>query len=264
LALSNPECQNARLNTMETLEDRKKTILQVIVEQYVEQASPVGSRSLQRDAGLEWSASTLRGEMSELEGLGFITHPHTSAGRIPTDKGYRYYVDEIMQPKPLTQEISSLLQGTYEKQFCSAEEIFERTLKVLSSVSHLVGLVWISDQRFKKEDIYLKGLAAIFRQPEFNNSEMTQPALNVLENKSLLQTLMREGLSDAGVKIRIGAHDSEEFLKECTLISIPYRLQGRVMGTIGLLGPKRMHYGQLTNLVSDVASRMNESFERWI
>src|SRR3979409_2613185 len=88
----------------DSLSDRAQTLLRVLIESYIRDGQPVGSRVLSRDSGLQWSSATIRNVMADLEEYGFVASPHTSAGRIPTDKGYRFFVDTLLKLKPLHHE----------------------------------------------------------------------------------------------------------------------------------------------------------------
>src|ERR687891_778662 len=96
--------------TDESLNDRAQQLLKLLVQHYIRDGQPVGSRTLSRDVGLSLSAATIRNVMADLEELGFVTSPHTSAGRVPTDKGYRFFVDTLLKFKPLEQEKIAAIQ----------------------------------------------------------------------------------------------------------------------------------------------------------
>ncbi len=123
------------------LDDRKRKILQTIVDDYVSTAEPVGSRTLARKYGLGLSPATIRNEMADLEGLGFLEQPHTSAGRIPSPRGYRFYVDCLLSPPKISQNEVSLITNWYEAKVRSIEEIFQETAKLISRMTHSVSLV---------------------------------------------------------------------------------------------------------------------------
>ena len=144
------------------LDARKGKILGSLIESYVENAVPVGSRSLSEHCDLKLSPSTLRHEMCALEELGFISHLHTSAGRIPTDQGYRYYVDHLAERVELNPHRLEVLIKEYQNKFRNTEEFFERSLKVLSSLSHQASLLFIPEfDDFILEDVKLFQLDGI-------------------------------------------------------------------------------------------------------
>ena len=111
------------------LDERKKTILQAVIRNYLETGEPVGSRTISKYTDLNLSSATIRNEMADLEEMGYLTHPHTSAGRIPSDKGYRFYVDALMQKERQVSEMQELLVERQEKM----ETMLKQVAKVLAA-----------------------------------------------------------------------------------------------------------------------------------
>ena len=118
------------------LEERKKRVLQAIVEIYIQTAEPVSSNSIMNLEGLEYSSATIRNEMAELEKLGYIEKPHTSAGRIPSGKGYRFYVDELLQEDKITLEEIKYISEKLETKVNEMEEITKLTSSTISEITH--------------------------------------------------------------------------------------------------------------------------------
>lgn len=123
------------------LNDRKKKILQLIIEDYISTAEPVGSRTIARKYDLGISPATIRNEMSDLELLGYLEQPHTSAGRIPSAQAYRLYVDSLVEPGSLTDNERALINGWFNERRRSLDEIFQSTAKILSRMTQNVSLV---------------------------------------------------------------------------------------------------------------------------
>lgn len=123
------------------LDERKRKILQAIVDDYITTAEPVGSRTLARKYGMSLSPATIRNEMSDLEALGFLEQPHTSAGRIPSPQGYRFYVDCLLNPPRISEHDIALITNWYEAKVRSIEEVFQETAKIISRVTRNVSLV---------------------------------------------------------------------------------------------------------------------------
>lgn len=125
-----------------TLIERERIVLQHIVQNYVLTADPVGSRTLSKQLDVRLSPATIRNVMSDLEEQGLITQPHTSAGRIPTDKGYRYYVDGLMQIEELTNTEKEIIQGVVDTTpYSDYDEIFRESSKILARISHQIAIV---------------------------------------------------------------------------------------------------------------------------
>ncbi len=123
------------------LDERKRKILQTIVDDYVSTAEPVGSRTLARKYSLGISPATIRNEMADLEVLGFLEQPHTSAGRIPSPRGYRFYVDCLMAPAKISDYDVNLITNWYESRVRSLEEVFQETAKIISRMTRSISLV---------------------------------------------------------------------------------------------------------------------------
>ncbi|MDP4116639.1 MAG: heat-inducible transcriptional repressor HrcA, partial [Bacteroidota bacterium] len=123
------------------LNEREKVILRYIIQQFILTASPVGSRNITKKYDIGVSPATVRNIMSELEETGFINHPHTSAGRIPTDKGYRFYVDSLMDIAQLNHKEKILIQKSLEKKEIEKDELLKSTSKLLSSITRQLAYV---------------------------------------------------------------------------------------------------------------------------
>ncbi|MFA6596206.1 MAG: heat-inducible transcriptional repressor HrcA [Ignavibacteriaceae bacterium] len=125
----------------ELLNEREKNILRLIIQQFILTASPVGSRNISKKYQIGLSPATVRNIMSDLEESGFINHPHTSAGRMPTDKGYRIYVDSLMELEHLNKSDQRKIKQTFDQQFGETEELLSLTSKLLSNITNQIACV---------------------------------------------------------------------------------------------------------------------------
>ena len=132
--------------TDEPLNERAQQLLKLLVEHYIRDGQPVGSRTLSRDLGLHLSAATIRNVMADLEELGFVSSPHTSAGRIPTDKGYRFFVDTLLKFQPLEHEKIAAIQSRLVEHIDDPKALVAAASQLLSSVTHLAGVVTLPRQ----------------------------------------------------------------------------------------------------------------------
>lgn len=123
------------------LDDRKNKVLQAIIEDYVSTADPVGSRTIARKYHLGVSPATIRNEMADLEELGFLEQPHTSAGRIPSDKGYRYYVDSLMETKTISESDSDLIRRSFKRKLVEIDSLIRETARLLSDTTQLTAVM---------------------------------------------------------------------------------------------------------------------------
>lgn len=122
------------------LSERQLLILQAIVDDYIRSAEPVGSRSISKRGNVSFSAATIRNEMADLEELGYIEKPHSSAGRIPSQKGYRYYVDHLLLPHRLTNEELMKLRAIYENRMLELEQVIQQSAKILSQITSYISV----------------------------------------------------------------------------------------------------------------------------
>lgn len=219
---------------------RQTKILQAIVAQYAEVASPVGSSLLAKLFSV--SSATIRAEMAELERHGFIAQPHTSAGRIPTDKGYRYYVNHISADKT---ESSAERRG--EKALATRvasggvpERVIRNTVDTLVELTHNLGLATIGDQ------LYMSGLSNLFGQPEFMNGEQVREVARLLDN---LEPWLYEAAPNEPLSVYIGQENPVGRSAGCTLIVSRFRSSYSDRSYIGVLGPTRQSYRDVMTLV---------------
>ena len=129
----------------EPLNERAQQLLRVLIESYIRDGQPVGSRVLSRDSGLSLSSATIRNVMADLEELGFVASPHTSAGRVPTDKGYRFFVDTLLRVQPLSDEAAAEIRRQFDRHFDTLQDgskaLIATASQLLSSVTQLAGVV---------------------------------------------------------------------------------------------------------------------------
>ncbi len=127
------------------LDQRKLRILRAIIDEYILSASPVGSKSLSQNPEVTWSPATIRNEMADLEELGYLEQPHTSAGRVPSDKAYRLYVDQMMQRAQLSDDEAKVLKGYFQSRINGVETVLRATAQALSEITHYTAVVLMPD-----------------------------------------------------------------------------------------------------------------------
>ena len=228
--------------------ERQKHILRAIVEEYAEVASPVGSSLLAKVFSV--SSATIRAEMAELERLGFIQQPHTSAGRIPTDKGYRYYVNGIADFDQTGMERRG------ERALAARVEgggLPERTIRnavdTLVELTHNLGMATIGDQ------LYMSGLSNLFGQPEFVGGAHVQQVARLLDN---LEPWLKEAAPNEPLSVYIGAENPIGRAANCTLIISKFRSPYSDRSYIGVLGPTRQSYRNVMGLVEHAGRSLED------
>jgi heat-inducible transcriptional repressor len=231
--------------------ERQKQLLSAIVEQYAEVASPVGSSLLAKAFGV--SSATVRAEMAELEREGYINQPHTSAGRVPTDKGYRFYVNNLTTEQPQ----AALTEGRAEKALSARVHhggLPERTIRnavdTLVELTHNLGLATIGQQ------LYMSGLSNLFGQPEFIQAGQVQQVARLLDN---LEPWLREAAPNEPLSVYIGRENPIGRSAGCSLIVSRFRSPFSDSSYIGILGPTRQNYRDTMALVRHAGQELEEA-----
>ncbi len=219
--------------------DRKQQILKAIVKHFVQTAEPVGSKTILVSYHFSVSPATIRNDMASLEKDGLIYQPYTSAGRVPTDQGYRLYVDEIADYKEAKKRAIQKIKNIQEQY--QAEKIREHIYDAVSLLSRATENVSFATLPDNKRTFYL-GLSNVLKQPEFalNNIQASQ-VVEVLENDDNFIRLLKELDIDNFVKIFIGKENILEQIQSCSLIVTKYEKDG-FQGYMGIIGPTRMNY----------------------
>lgn len=231
------------------LSERQQKILQAVVEQYAEVASPVGSSLLAKVFNV--SSATIRSEMVELEKMGLIKQPHTSAGRIPTDKGYRFYVNNLAENAP-----ESAAERRAEKALATrvasggvSEQVIKNAVDTLVELTHNLGIATIGDQ------LYMSGLSNLFGQPEFMNSGQVREVARLLDN---LEPWLYEAAPNEPLSVYIGQENPIGRSAGCSLIVSRFRSNFSDRSYIGVLGPTRQSYRDVMSLVRRTGEALEE------
>jgi transcriptional regulator of heat shock response len=236
---------------LEYIDERKQKVLQIIVEDYVDSAEPIGSKAVTEKHCLEASPATIRFDMADLEKKGFIKKPHTSAGRIPSDKGYRFFIDQIMKIEGLAKKDVELIKTRLEK--ADSENLLETIGGMLSDISGSSSVVITSD---KHSNIYVCGISRMLRQPEFNLSEQICDVIETLEQHSSIYRVLNEYIEESsGLSIHVGLENRHKALKKCSVAATPFKERG----IISIVGPTRMDYKKVSAVLRHFADYLEET-----
>ena len=232
--------------------ERQAQILAAIIEQYAEVASPVGSLMLAKVFAV--SSATIRAEMSRLEEMGYITQPHTSAGRIPTDQGYRYYVNRLSEGAERSGTVDRTARAidTRLNQAGRPELAIRTAVDTLVELTQNVGLATIGDQ------LYLSGFGRLFMLPEF--MQALTPVHEVAQLLDNLEPWLRETAPNRPLSVYIGRENPVGKSSGCTLIISKFRSPFSDHSYIGVLGPTRQSYRQVMSLVAHAGQALEEVF----
>jgi heat-inducible transcriptional repressor len=338
------------------LTERQKMILSAIVDDYIRSAEPVGSRSISKRGDVGFSPATIRNEMSDLEEMGFLEQPHTSAGRIPSQKGYRYYVDHLVRlgllsgyelevikvffaekihlTEQIVQQVAMILSNlTNYTSIVLGPEMFKTTLKhlqliplsgetavaiIVTNTGHVEnktisippGLPMSEIEKFvnilnaklkgvpllqlrsklyneigselskyvtkyeeliqivegvlvndSEERVYHSGMTNMLSQPEFKDVDKVKSIFDLFDESQTLAKLFSK--SETGIHVKIGAENSVEAINNCSLITATYSIEGESLGTIGILGPTRMEYAKVINILDHLSKDLALIYSRW-
>lgn len=332
------------------LDERKRKILKEIVDEYIESAEPVSSAVIVEKYEQDISSATVRNDMAELEKAGYLEKPHTSAGRIPSAKGYRLYVDELLKYDNISLEEIKYIQEKLETKATGLEELIRIATTTLSEITHyttvsigpktskqiieeikfvllgsrmLMGIIVtdtglvretiikfdediteeqvdtlnyffnnklkgepfenidtsfedyifrelkysvniirpIIDQMKKliedEEKIYLEGTNKSFELPEFQSLDLAKSFVNILDTKEVMLDILNSGFAE-DIKIYIGDENDNEDLKDFSIVTFKHAVGEKDIGTIGIIGPKRMNYSKVISVMKYISKKLND------
>ena len=216
---------------------RRQKILEAIIESFIGSALPVGSKMLTERYNFKVSSATIRNEMAALEKEGYITQPHTSAGRIPTNRAYRLLVDQMKEQEKMVMRAQKDMLAIRKQYYLKkAKEKLYDTVSILAAATDNVSFATIPD----KGGFFYIGISNILRKPEFiTEPEKVTKVIEILENE-LASVLSDMEITDDGA-IYIGDENILPEFQSCSLLALPYSHQG-FSGVMGILGSTRMNY----------------------
>ena len=333
------------------LDERKKKVLQAIVEEYINTAEPVSSGSITKGHGLDYSSATIRNDMAKLESIGFLDKPHTSAGRVPSAEGYRYYVNELLKEDNLTLEEIKYIQNKLKIKVNEIEDLTKVATTTLSEITHyttvavgpkadkqiieeikfvslgqrMLMVVIVTDTGLVKEtiikfdeditesqvdtlnnlfntrlrgkplskidkpmaeyifsevhysigimkaiieqinriveeennNIFLEGAKKSFDLPEFKSMKVAKNFVNLLDAKDEMVEIFNSGDAE-DINVFIGDDDENSNLKDFSIITFKHTIGDKDLGTIGIIGPKRMDYAKVISVMKYISKKLNE------
>ena len=328
------------------LDERKKKVLQAIVEEYINTAEPVSSGSITKGHGLDYSSATIRNDMAQLESIGFLDKPHTSAGRVPSAEGYRYYVNELLKEDNLTLEEIKYIQNKLKIKVNEIEDLTKVATTTLSEITHyttvavgpkadkqiieeikfvslgqrMLMVVIVTDTGLVKEtiikfdeditesqvdtlnnlfntrlrgkplskidkpmaeyifsevhysigimkaiieqinriveeennNIFLEGAKKSFDLPEFKSMKVAKNFVNLLDAKDEMVEIFNSGDAE-DINVFIGDDDENSNLKDFSIITFKHTIGDKDLGTIGIIGPKRMDYAKVISVMKYIS-----------
>ena len=276
--------------TAPALSEREQSILRLVVQRFVQTAAPVGSRVISEEDEIVLSSASIRNTMSRLEALGYLGHPHTSAGRVPTELGYRFYVDSLMNVAGLTPGDEAILRQSLDALYGDIEALTRTSSRLLGQLSQLLGVVLtpkLATGTLDRIDVVplsssrvmfvleVRGglvrtiIAEADAEPEFQDPEVVRGLIRMGEDGEAGVHLLEAdpvepGDEDASAIVLIGRELTTDLTGDAiaapdyAVVTAPYRV-GDTSGRVGVSGPTRMDYGRAVALVERVASLLSRS-----
>ncbi len=230
------------------IQARKDRVLAIVVNQYIKTVSPVGSQLITDEYKVDVSPATVRNILAELEEDGYLSHPHTSAGRIPTARGYRYYVDHLMHEIQLLEAEKRHVEAEYKRYRNQVELLMEKTSQVLSDLTHYTAIVSVDGWESK---FILKGTSYVVDYPDQSDILKIQAILRILEEKERLLELINRDL-EKKIGFYIGHELALKEMDSCSLAVSCFEKDG-LSGRIAVLGPTRMQYDRVVSALEYVS-----------
>ncbi len=222
--------------------------------------------------------------MADLEDLGLIKQPHTSAGRVPTDKGYRYYVDRLMEPEELTDKEKHWVRTELGKAK-NLDAMAERVSKIISELTENAAILYLKNLRrvafFEdvleqmlaverltelidvEPELFIEGATRIFAQPEFQDLKKFRALLETFDDKEHFLEILVRDLEKAGIHIHIGSENAMDNFDDLSLVVKDCYLQGVPVGGVAVLGPTRMKYAKIVSVVDYVSDSVTETMNHF-
>ena len=239
------------------LGEREAAVLRLVVSDFIRTGEPVGSAAVGRRHRLGVSAATIRNDMAALEDAGYLNHPHTSAGRIPTDLGYRYYVDTIPRWPRLHDTKRRAIDRFFGEPATDPDEVVRGTAVLLSRITHYGAVA----QPPGSPHVILGGAANIAGEEAFERRETVRRLLELLEQEEAMLRLL-DALADEGeVVVRIGGENPFAAMREASVVVAPYRRGPDRVGAIAVIGPTRMEYPGAMSAVREVSRGLSRTIQ---
>lgn len=231
------------------LQDRRDKILAIAIERYIETISPVSSGYIAEKSPYRVSSATIRNILSELEEKGLLTHPHTSAGRVPTQRGYRYYVDNLMDEIHLLNAEKERVRFEYREATKELDQLLEKTSSIISDLTHYTSIISVDGCADK---LICRGTNFVVNYPDYEHLKKVSDILSALEEKERLYEIINRQLKEK-IDIYIGHEMQYKEVDSCSLVVSGYRTQRGVSGRIAVLGPQRMYYEKVISTIEYVS-----------
>jgi len=234
-------------------QQRKDNILGVVVNEYIKTVTPISSGLIAQDYVRDLSPATIRNILAELEREGYLTHPHTSAGRVPTQEGYRYFVDHLMNQIHLLEQEKERIKEEYAMQMKDLESVMEKTSQVLSDLTHYTSIVSMDGM----DRIFCKGACYIVGYSDDQDLNRVRDILRALEEKERLMEVINREICRK-IRVYIGHEIAWQDVEDCSMAISHYRIGKSASGHLAILGPTHMDYSRVVSTLDYFSHLMEE------
>jgi transcriptional regulator of heat shock response len=234
---------------------RQQKILEAVIKEYVDTAQSVSSRVLNKKYNLGASPATIRAEMKKLEEQGYLYQPHTSAGRIPTDKGYRFFINSLMKSRELTLQEQKALRQNLLKDM-EANRLMPKIANLLADMSSNLAISGLLD--FDEPEFYRAGIGRLLREPEFEDSDYFYRVAEILDYLDRNIEELFDIVQDETFGVYIGEENPIKQMRGLSMIISGQRLKSGNRGLIAILGPRRMRYDRNIALIEYIRDLLED------
>lgn len=242
----------------ETLGDRQYAILNAVVARYIKTAHPVSSADIAVDLGLDVSSATVRNDMLELHEIGYLLQPHTSAGRVPTDRGYRFFVDHMSEEYPLDARERALIDRVF-----LSPDTDEFIHELPQAIARVAG-TFVTAGFFNDHRSYVAGFEEVFDEPEFDDAEYVRAfgrLADRLDNGlgAMIRALDRD-LDEEGMRVYIGDENPYHAARGYAMIATSWNRPDGERGYLAFIGPKRTNYPKHKAIVENIRTKKKATY----
>lgn len=237
--------------------ERQKKILYAIIMEFITSAQPVGSNILVDKYNINASPATIRYEMVRLSDEGYISKQHNSAGRQPTNRGYRFFIDDLMDDKETSYETEIVLKRTWSDLKFHRDRLIRGITTLLSDLTKYAVVI------ITQEGIYYSGLYNLLDYPEFGSKEKFKGVLMAFDDISSLMKIFSKGYTDNRVKVLIGDEFENKFLKDCSICFKEISLYNKEKAILAIVGPTRMNYPLVLPLLKTASDIIDSIVLSW-
>lgn len=238
------------------LSERQELILRLVVDAYLASAKPVASKAIAAVPEVEWAASTVRAELLALEAAGYLTHPHTSAGRVPTELGYRHYVDRLIESG--LPAVSARVELELSRLRREIDEAMRETTAALAQITDLMALVTAPPLG---ETLYMYGVSRLLSAEHLADLPRVDELMGALEGRAAVLGALHSALEERSVFCWIGGENPQPELRSVSVVGANYGLAHRNLGAVGVVGPLRMDYARAIVSVRGAARELSRYCE---